>query len=55
MTMRRRRFMQLAAGAIALPAVSSAARAQAYPTRPITMIVPFNAGGPSDLVARVAG
>ncbi len=55
MTMRRRRFMQLAAGAIALPAFSSAARAQAYPTRPITMIVPFNAGGPSDLVARVAG
>jgi tripartite-type tricarboxylate transporter receptor subunit TctC len=55
MTMRRRRFMQLAAGAIALPAFSPAARAQAYPTRPITMIVPFNAGGPSDLVARVAG
>jgi tripartite-type tricarboxylate transporter receptor subunit TctC len=47
--------MQLAAGAIALPALSSAARAQTYPTRPITMIVPFNAGGPSDLVARVVG
>jgi tripartite-type tricarboxylate transporter receptor subunit TctC len=55
MTIRRRRFMQLAAGAMALPAFSSAARAQAYPTRPITMIVPFNAGGPSDLVARVVG
>jgi tripartite-type tricarboxylate transporter receptor subunit TctC len=55
MTMRRRRFMQLAAGAVALPAFSSAARAQTYPTRPITMIVPFNAGGPSDLVARVTG
>ena len=55
MTMRRRRFMQLAASAIALPALSSTVRAQAYPTRPITMIVPFNAGGPSDLVARVVG
>jgi tripartite-type tricarboxylate transporter receptor subunit TctC len=55
MTIRRRRFMQLAAGAMALPAFSSAARAQTYPTRPITMIVPFNAGGPSDLVARVVG
>jgi tripartite-type tricarboxylate transporter receptor subunit TctC len=55
MTIRRRRFMQLAAGAIALPALSSAARAQTYPTRPITMIVPFNAGGPSDIVARVIG
>jgi tripartite-type tricarboxylate transporter receptor subunit TctC len=55
MKIRRRRFMQLAAGAVALPAFSSAARAQAYPTRPITMIVPFNAGGPSDLVARVVG
>jgi tripartite-type tricarboxylate transporter receptor subunit TctC len=55
MTIRRRRFMQLAAGVIALPALPCAARAQAYPTRPITMIVPFNAGGPSDLVARVVG
>jgi tripartite-type tricarboxylate transporter receptor subunit TctC len=47
--------MQLAVGAISLPAWSSSARAQTYPTRPITMIVPFNAGGPSDLVARVVG
>jgi len=51
----RRRFVQLVAGASALPALPSAARAQTYPTRPITMIVPFNAGGPSDLVARVVG
>jgi tripartite-type tricarboxylate transporter receptor subunit TctC len=55
MTIRRRRFVQLAAGAIALPAFSSSTRAQTYPTRPITLIVPFNAGGPSDLVARVVG
>jgi tripartite-type tricarboxylate transporter receptor subunit TctC len=49
----RRRFLQLVAGTAALPAVSSIARAQSYPTRPITMIVPFPAGGPTDAVGRV--
>jgi hypothetical protein len=39
----RRRFLHLAAGAAALPAVLRIARAQAYPTRPITMIVSFPA------------
>jgi hypothetical protein len=48
----RRRFLHLAAGAAALPAVSRIARAQAYPTRPITMIVPFPAGGPGDTLGR---
>jgi tripartite-type tricarboxylate transporter receptor subunit TctC len=51
----RRRFLHLAAGAAALPAVSRIANAQAYPSRPITMIVPFAAGGPSDVAARVIG
>jgi tripartite-type tricarboxylate transporter receptor subunit TctC len=49
----RRRFLHLAAGAAALPAMSMIARAQAYPTRPITMIVPFPAGGPTTSVGRV--
>jgi tripartite-type tricarboxylate transporter receptor subunit TctC len=49
----RRQFLHLAAGAVALPAVSRIAKAQTYPTRPITMIVAFPAGGPTDVVSRV--
>ncbi len=49
----RRRFLQLAAGAAALPAISPIASAQAYPSRPITVIVPTGAGGPQDVVARI--
>ena len=41
----RRQFLHLAAGAAALPAASRIARAQAYPSRPITMVVAFAAGG----------
>jgi tripartite-type tricarboxylate transporter receptor subunit TctC len=52
MKLPRRRFLHLAAGAAALPAVSRVARAQPYPTRPITMIVPFPAGGPVDTLGR---
>ena len=53
MKLPRRRFLHLAAGAAALPAVSRIARAQAYPSRPVTMIVPFPAGGGTDVIARI--
>jgi tripartite-type tricarboxylate transporter receptor subunit TctC len=49
----RRRFLRLAAGAAVLPAVSRIAQAQAFPSRPLTMIVPFAAGGPADTVGRI--
>jgi tripartite-type tricarboxylate transporter receptor subunit TctC len=53
MKLARRKFLRLATGAAALPAVSRVARAQAYPTRPITMIVAAPAGGPTDALARM--
>jgi tripartite-type tricarboxylate transporter receptor subunit TctC len=53
MKLPRRQFLHLAAGAGALSAMSRIARAQAYPTRPITIVVPFPPGGGSDNTARV--
>ena len=55
MKLPRRNFLHLAAGAAALPAVSRVAWAQAYPSRPITIIAPTTAGGPPDTIARLLG
>jgi len=55
MTLPRRQFLHLAAGAAALPAVSRFAWAQAYPSRPVRIIVGFAAGGPNDILARLIG
>jgi tripartite-type tricarboxylate transporter receptor subunit TctC len=52
---RRRQFLHLAAGAAAPPAVSRIARAQAYPTRPVRIIVTAPAAGGNDIVARLMG
>ena len=53
MKLPRRNFLHLAAGAAALPAVSHIACAQSYPSRPITIVVPVPAGGPTDALARI--
>jgi len=55
MKLPRRKFLHLAAGAAALPAVSRFAWAQAYPIRPVTLIVFVPAGGTPDIIARLIG
>ena len=55
MAVPRRHFLHLAAGAAALPVMPRFAWAQTYPTRPITMIMPFTPGGGSDAIGRIVG
>jgi tripartite-type tricarboxylate transporter receptor subunit TctC len=55
MKLPRRNFLRLAAGAASLPVASRIAIAQAYPTRPVTMIVPFAPGGATDVAGRIVG
>ena len=55
MKLLRRKFLQLAAGAAALPVISRFARAQTYPSRPVRIILGFPPGGPSDVLARIMG
>jgi tripartite-type tricarboxylate transporter receptor subunit TctC len=55
MKLPRRQFLHLATGAAALPSVSRIARAQVYPIRPVHIVVPFAAGGSTDITARLMG
>ena len=55
MRIHRRQVLHLAGAVAALPTLSRIAKAQTYPTRPITMIMPFTPGGGSDAIGRIVG
>lgn len=54
-TFQRRQFLQLAAGAAVLPVASRMASAQAYPSRPVRLVIGYTPGGSADLTARLMG
>ena len=55
MTLPRRQFLQLAAGTLALPAISRSTHAQTYPARSVRLVVGFTAGNSADILARLIG
>jgi tripartite-type tricarboxylate transporter receptor subunit TctC len=55
MRLSRRRFLPLAASVAALPAFPGIAKAEDYPARPVTLVSPFQAGGPVDTICRILG
>src|SRR5712691_11056767 len=55
MKLPRRKFLHLAAGAVAMPAISREAWSQTYPSRPVRIVVAFPAGGTHDITARIIG
>lgn len=55
MKLQRRQFLQLAAAAVALPVTSGTASAQAYPARPVRLVIGYTPGGSADLTARLMG
>jgi tripartite-type tricarboxylate transporter receptor subunit TctC len=55
MELSRRRFLNLAAGAVALPTATRIARAQAYPSKPVRIVIGYTPGGSADITARLTG
>ena len=53
MNLRRRALLHLMAGGLCAPALSHLRAAEVFPSRPLSMVVPFGAGGPSDTIARI--